>query len=247
MPFHGCRSLSEMRPVSVHAASLPCASSWRAAIEPAAPVCPAAASQRQRWSPRATASAPLPCASASASLTAAAGLRAPSARSRAAAAASPQARAWRPRTHGTRGPCHARAHLRCEVPVVRHEEDAPVKGVDCSLEVLARLQVQVVGRLIEDEQVGVAEQHGRDDEACLLAAGEDAYALRLRLDWETDALEHASRRLDRRLRALGHEPLHGALVALQPVRRVLREVEGPRVGRQRGGAYTERVLAQRGA
>ena len=64
---------------------------------------------------------------------------------------------------------HAGVHERA---VVADEEDGPVVGGEERLEPLDALEVEVVGRLVEEQQVGVAQQQLRQGDAHLPAARE---------------------------------------------------------------------------
>ena len=59
-----------------------------------------------------------------------------------------------------------------EPAVVRHEHDGGVERLQVALEPLQRLDVEVVGRLVEEQQVGVAGQRAGQRGARQLAAGE---------------------------------------------------------------------------
>ena len=59
-----------------------------------------------------------------------------------------------------------------EPAVVRDEDDGGVDVLQVALEPLQRLDVEVVGRLVEQQQVGIARQRARQRRARELAAGE---------------------------------------------------------------------------
>ena len=57
-------------------------------------------------------------------------------------------------------------------PVVRDEEHRALKVLEGFDEHFLRGQVEVIRRLVEDEEVGWIEEHARDDEARFFSAGE---------------------------------------------------------------------------
>ena len=57
-------------------------------------------------------------------------------------------------------------------PVVRHQEDGPVVGLERRLEGLAALRVEVVGRLVQHQQVATAGDQRHQLQAAALAARE---------------------------------------------------------------------------
>jgi len=63
------------------------------------------------------------------------------------------------------------------VPVVRDEEHGPVELAERADEHLLGGDVEVVGRLVEHEEVGRVEEHHRQHQPRLLAAGEHPHAL----------------------------------------------------------------------
>ena len=77
---------------------------------------------------------------------------------------------------------------------MRHRQDGALEGVETGLQGLGRLHVEVVGRLVEQEQRGAGELEEQDLEASLLAAAEGLEGL-LRLHAELVAVEHARRLL----------------------------------------------------
>jgi hypothetical protein len=68
-------------------------------------------------------------------------------------------------------------HAADQVTVVRDEHDRSAEGVQRILEHVARLDVEVVRRLIEAQEVGGIGQQLREREPRLLAAGEDPHLL----------------------------------------------------------------------
>ena len=61
--------------------------------------------------------------------------------------------------------------------VMAGEEDIALEGLERVVEGLDGLEVEVVGRAVEDERIGVLEHHARDHTAHLLAPREDRGAL----------------------------------------------------------------------
>ena len=59
-----------------------------------------------------------------------------------------------------------------EEAIVRDEDDRVGVGVEILLEPVARLEIEVVGRLVEQQQVGLAQQQLGQRDAHLPAAGE---------------------------------------------------------------------------
>src|SRR4029077_13497142 len=76
---------------------------------------------------------------------------------------------WSPRRY-----CHLtrRHHPLEEAPVVRHDHERPVEPVERALELLDGREIQVVRRLVEDEQVDAARLQLRKMDACSLARRE---------------------------------------------------------------------------
>ena len=59
-----------------------------------------------------------------------------------------------------------------EVAVVAHHDDTTGEVLKVFLENLKRLDIEVVGGLVENEEVGILHQYGAEIELALLAAGE---------------------------------------------------------------------------
>src|SRR5690606_10336271 len=59
-----------------------------------------------------------------------------------------------------------------QLAVVAYEQQGAVVGEQCIFESLDRFHVQMVGRLVEDQEVGVGQHHHRECYARALAAGE---------------------------------------------------------------------------
>ena len=60
-----------------------------------------------------------------------------------------------------------------KVAVVRDDDQGPVKGLQGAFEYLFGFDVQVVGRLVKDEEVVGVEQQFAQREPCFLSPGED--------------------------------------------------------------------------
>ena len=118
-----------------------------------------------------------------------------------------------------------------ERAVVADEDDRALVGAQEALEPRDRLEVEVVGRLVEQQHVGLAQQQLREREAHLPAAGElVGEPLEVRL-LEAEAEEHRARvGLDRvaaeRLEAVVQPPVLGEEALLLLAR--LGWLRGPR-------------------
>ena len=77
-----------------------------------------------------------------------------------------------------------------EEPVVRDEDDRVRVAGQVGLEPVARVEIEVVGRLVEQQQVGPAEQQLRQREAHLPAARERVGRLLERRVGEAEPAEH---------------------------------------------------------
>ena len=85
-------------------------------------------------------------------------------------------------------------------------------------------EVEVVGRLVEHQEVRRVVEHARQHEARLLAAREQAAALLDLVAREAEAAGERAQRADRRVRERALERLPDAVVAVEQLHRVLREV-----------------------
>ena len=65
-----------------------------------------------------------------------------------------------------------------EVAVVRHHEQRLVAALQIALKPFYHLEVEVVCRLVEDEQVGLGDEHVGERDALLLSAAELSHRLR---------------------------------------------------------------------
>ena len=75
-------------------------------------------------------------------------------------------------------------HLVEEIAVVGHHEQGAVASGEESLEPFNHLQVEMVGRFIEDEQVGLSDEHIGQCHAFLLSAAEFSHGLVEPFDFE---------------------------------------------------------------
>jgi len=69
---------------------------------------------------------------------------------------------------------HAIAQAPQELPVVRHEQHRPVEVLQGIEQHLLRRQIEVVGRLVEDQEIRRVQEHACENEPCLFAARERA-------------------------------------------------------------------------
>jgi hypothetical protein len=97
--------------------------------------------------------------------------------------------------------------------------------VDESLdEHLFGVEIEMVGRLVEHQKIRRIVEHARQDDARLLATGQDAAALVHVVARETEGSEERLDRTERSLRVRGLERLQHGLIGVQDLHRVLREV-----------------------
>jgi hypothetical protein len=89
---------------------------------------------------------------------------------------------------------------------------------------LLRLEVQVVGRLVEHEEVGRVEQHARHHEARLLAARERPDLLVHVVARELERAEQVAQHADRLVREVLLDLLPDRQVRVEQVERLLGEV-----------------------
>ncbi len=93
---------------------------------------------------------------------------------------------------------HGRGRVE-ELAVVRDEDQRPAIGREPALEPDHRVEVEVVGGLVEQQQVGAAHQGAREVETHPPAAGERADALRELVLGEAQAVEQGGRARARRV------------------------------------------------
>ncbi len=103
-------------------------------------------------------------------------------------------------------------------------------------------EIEVVGRLVEHQEVRRVVEHARQHEARLLAAREHAAALLDLVAGETEAAGERAQRTDRRVRERRLERLEDALVAVEHLHRVLREVAELHRGAERDVARIRGAL-----
>src|SRR5882762_5091754 len=135
----------------------------------------------------------------------------------------------------------ARGQGRYELAVVRNEDERPRVLVERGVERLDRLHVEVVGRLIEQHDVGHAEHELADQHALPLAAGDHLERFLLVVAREEELPERRAHDLVVLLAILAPpaaHPLRERLLALEFVRRILRPVARVRLLRplDRAGA-----------
>mmetsp|Transcript_28114 Transcript_28114/g.47168 ORF Transcript_28114/g.47168 Transcript_28114/m.47168 type:complete len:225 (+) Transcript_28114:100-774(+) len=95
--------------------------------------------------------------------------------------------------------------LRDETSVVTHQDHSSVKGVDGISESIDRFHVQVVRRLIENEDVGVLLGHEAEDDTGLLSIREELHTLGLGVSGDTKLSEPRTHFL---FRGLGVQASH---------------------------------------
>ena len=145
---------------------------------------------------------------------------------------------------------HGRADGLEEPAVVGHEDDGGVDRLEALLEPLERLHVEVVGRLVEQQQVGVAGQRAGQRSAGELAARERAQRAVEVGDLEAEAADHAERALAPVVAAGVLEPGLGApvlvvgLLVAGAVGHLLLELGQPLLDRDQVGAAGQHVVAQ---
>jgi hypothetical protein len=148
---------------------------------------------------------------------------------------------------------HRRPDRLEEPAVVRDEDDGRVDRRQLLLEPLHRLHVEVVRRLVEEEQVGAARERARERGARQLAAGEGLEAAIEDGVGEAEAAEDGGRVVAPAVAARVLEPRLRLAVAAQRLRRVvagghrLLEPAQLALGLDEVGRAGERVLAQRQA
>ena len=76
-------------------------------------------------------------------------------------------------------------------PVVAHQNDGSVIGFDGVLQRLDRLHVEVIGRLVEEQEVGARQHHHRQRHAGALAAREGSRLSQYRVAGETEPAQMA--------------------------------------------------------
>ena len=115
---------------------------------------------------------------------------------------------------------HAGADVVHEVAVVRDDEDGAAIALQIALQPLGRLQVQVVGRLVEQQQVRTLQEQARQAQARALAAAERIGRLVVLRAGEAQARQHAG---DGALPAVAVRLLKGGgqpvVLAREPVKR----------------------------
>ena len=57
-----------------------------------------------------------------------------------------------------------------EVAIVRHDDERPAVVLERIQEHVLRIEIEVVGRLVEKQRVRRPQQHSRDSEACAFTA-----------------------------------------------------------------------------
>jgi hypothetical protein len=149
---------------------------------------------------------------------------------------------------------HAIGERGQEAPVVRHQQQRALVVGERADQHLLGGEVEVVGGLVEHEEVGRVVEHARHHQAHLLAAGEQPAALGGVVAREAERRGERAQRADRRVRERLLERLPDRLVAVEQLHRVLREValhhgaahgHAARVGRRDAGdELQERRLAR---
>ena len=87
---------------------------------------------------------------------------------------------------------HAGADVIKEIPVVGDDQHTAPVGGEIRLQPRQRLHIQMVGRLVEQQQVGLLQQQARQTQACLFAAAEGIDALLILRGLEAQAVEHTA-------------------------------------------------------
>ena len=88
---------------------------------------------------------------------------------------------------------HVGDHLVEEVAVVGDDDERPAVLDEERLEPPDRLEVEVVRGLVEQEHVGLAEEHLRDEHAELVAGGQGVHPVLVLLDGDAEAFEELGR------------------------------------------------------
>ncbi len=128
--------------------------------------------------------------------------------------------------------------------VVRHEQQRAGERLQRVLQRLAALEVQVVGRLVEDQHVGAAADEDREPEALALAAAEPVERLLDLVAGEEEAAEQRARLVRCQPRALARGLDHRARPAELELLAVLGEVADHHVVPGLQPALGERRLAR---
>ena len=87
---------------------------------------------------------------------------------------------------------HSRRQLVEEVPVVRHKDRCAVVFLQCRQQHVLRAHIQVVGRLVQQQEIGRHHQHARQRIAIPLTTGKHSNALEHIVLGEQEAAEHAA-------------------------------------------------------
>jgi hypothetical protein len=132
------------------------------------------------------------------------------------------------------------------------EDDGGVQLAEVSLQPLERGDVEVVGRLVEEQQVGSARQGTGERGACQLAAREGRERTPCRLGAEAEAGQHGENPLAPAIASAGLETElrggvgpHRLLDGLGRTGHLLLQARQLRLGVQHVGAAGEDILAER--
>ena len=135
-----------------------------------------------------------------------------------------------------------------EIAVVRHQDQGAVVGFEQFLQLLQRVHVEVVGRLVEDQEIGGLGQRPRQQQAVALAARQGGDGL-LQLGFlEQEVLGvggdvHGPAAHQDGVAAARRQSVPQGHVRLQPLARLV-EVEGLEVGAHADRAFVRRQFAQ---
>ena len=117
-----------------------------------------------------------------------------------------------------------RRELLDEVAIVRHEDQRAAVVLERVEQHVLRIEIEVVGRLVEQQRVRRAQQHARDGEPRALAARQHGGLLVDVVAGEEEAAEDVANRRDHVGRRTGRERLVHRQRRVEPHRFVLREV-----------------------
>ena len=133
-----------------------------------------------------------------------------------------------------------------KIALVAHHDEAAAIGFEEGLEPHRRLEIEMVRRLVEQQQIGLGEQQRRERDPHAPAAGEAVERLMLRLLGKTETGENARRARRRAMRVDGVEPLVDLADAVRIVRVLgLRQQFRPLLRRGEHGLVRGRFAARR--
>ena len=131
-----------------------------------------------------------------------------------------------------------------KVAVMGHDDESAPIGLESDRQRVAHVEIEVVGRLVEEEQGGLPPRDEGEGETGLLASREERGTHERRVPGETPSPEEVSNHLIARLRVRGGQVLHRALRGLERLHGVLGEIADGRVVAAFAAAREERKLAR---